>query len=115
MVNSQCLSYSTSQQHLTQLIDLPSSLKQCLHMPSRTSLSIGTLPTLLAAPLLMSSHVSSPTLELSPGPLPVYTHYLDDVIHAQGFNYDENADKSQSHVFNLTSSLTPDSLIQLPT
>ena len=44
----------TSQQHLTQLIDLPSS-KHFLHVPAKTSLSSGILATLLAAPLLIPS------------------------------------------------------------
>lgn len=110
MVNSQCFSHSTSQQHLTQVINLPPFLKHFLHWDSRTSLAISTLPTSLAAPSLISSQVSSPTLTLSPGPL-LSTHYLDDLMLSHGFN----AGKPQSPVSNQTSSLPPDSLIQLPT
>ena len=104
----------TSQQHLTQLIDLPSFSKHFLHLPARTSLSTGILPALLAAPLLIPSHISSPTLELSAGPLPVYTRYLNDLIQSHSINYQANADEPQSPVSNPTSSLTPDSLSQLP-
>lgn len=100
----------TSQQHLTQLIDLPSFSKHFLHLPARTSLSTGILPALLAAPLLIPSHISSPTLELSAGPLPVYTHYLNDLIQSHSINYQANADEPQNPVSNPTSSLTPDSL-----
>ena len=110
MANSQGLYYSTSHSHLQQLIDFH-SLKHFLLLPSRISLFIGCLPTLLAAPLLNPPHLSSPTLEFSPGPLPLSTHYLDDLIQPHGFNYHANADKPQNHVSNLTSSLTPDSLI----
>ena len=104
----------TSQQHLTQLIDSPSFSKHFLHMPARTSLSSGTLPALLAAPLLIPSQRNSPTLELSARPLPAYTHYLNDLVQSHGINYQGNANKLQSPVSNPTSSLTLDSLIQLP-
>lgn len=104
----------TSQHHLTQLNDLPSFSKHFLHMPARTSLSSGILPALLAAPLLIPSQRNSLTLELSARPLPAYTHYLNDLIQSHGINYQANADKLQSPVSNLTSSLTLDSLIQLP-
>lgn len=49
--------------------------------------------------LLTPSEARSPTLNLSPGPLSIYTRYLDDLIQSQGFNY-----------LNLASSLTPDPL-----
>lgn len=92
------------------MINLSPFLKHFLHWASRTSLAISTLPTSLAAPSLISSQVSSPTLTLSPGPL-LSTHYLDNLTQSHGFN----AGNLQSPVSNQTSSLPPDSFIQLPT
>jgi hypothetical protein len=45
----------------------------------------------------------------------VYTHYLDDLIQSQGFNYWANAGKPLNPIFNLTSSLIPDFLSLLNT
>lgn len=71
--------------------------------------SLTTLLTLLAAPLPTPSKASSPTLDLSPGPLSIYTHYLEDLILSHSFNY-ANSDKPRSHVSNLASSLAPNPL-----
>lgn len=52
MANSQGSSYSISQQHLTQLTDF--SFPETLSLYYRTSFSVGSLPTLLAAPFVKS-------------------------------------------------------------
>lgn len=54
-------------------VDQFALLETLLHWPSRPHHSIHTLPTLLAAPLLIPSHVNSPTFELNPGPLSLST------------------------------------------
>jgi len=104
----------TSQQHLTQLIDLPSFSKHFLHVPAgHHSLVVFFLPYwLLLCWFLLRQN--SPTFELSARPLPAYTHYLNDLIQSHGINYQANPDELQSPVSNPTSSLILDSLIQLP-